>query len=94
MFCLLVHREISAEDLEDESADLSRRSDKEQGRRYQAKVKNMHNIVWHQCAANILWEERKVMRNLPFVLLLLSAPLGAFPVNSSEASGYYTVKLV
>lgn len=55
----------------------------------------MHNIVWHQCAANILWEEQKVMRNLPLVLLLCSplppAPLGAFPVNSSEASGSCTV---
>lgn len=46
MFCLLVHSEIPAEDLEDESTDLSRRSDKEQGRRYCAKLKNKHNILF------------------------------------------------
>lgn len=45
LFGLLVHWEIPAEDLEDESTDISRRSDKEQGRSYCAKLKNMHNLT-------------------------------------------------
>lgn len=50
----------------------------------------MHNTVWHQCAANILWEEQEVMTNLPLVLFLHSLSLlGTFPANSSEA--FYTL---
>lgn len=56
---LLVHWEIPAEDLEDESTDISRRSDKEQGRSYCAKLKNVHNLIWHQYADIILWDKEK-----------------------------------
>lgn len=35
----------------------------------QTKEQTQH-VVWHRCADNILWEERKVTRNLPLALLL------------------------
>lgn len=67
---LLVHWEIPAEDLEDGSTDISRRSDKEQGRSYCANVKNVHNLIWHQYADITLWDKVKVVRNLLLVSLL------------------------
>lgn len=86
LFGLLVQWQIPAEDLEDESTDISRRSDNEQGRRYCAKLKNMHNLVWHKYTAITLWDKGKVVRNLLVSLLHSPTLLEAFPALKHQDS--------